>query len=898
MTTKNKGADMTQKYSLICIFMILLLALPASSQQDVFNQDLLSVFPYRSLGPAKQGGRILRIVSHPEQEFTFFIVTASGGIWKTTNNGTTFEPIFDHQNTIATGDMAVSQSDPDILWIGTGTPASGRLSLLGDGVYKSNDGGKTWNHMGLKNTAHIGRITIHPENPDVVYVAAVGYHFSFNPERGLYKTADGGKTWEKSLYISEKVGVVDVVINPKHPRILYAATYDKSRVPWDFKESGPLSRIYKSTDAGENWKKLENGLPSGKIGRIGIAVYPKDPDILYASVENNNLRPPTKTEAERDQQQGRDPEKRRIGREVYRTEDAGETWKKMSPDDLTLWGGKWYGVIYVDPNDDQVVYLPSTPLLRSMDGGQTWGKEGIDNLAQGVHVDHHALWIDPDNSDHIWLGNDGGLAVSYDRGQTWDVFENLPIAQYYAVGVDTEQPYHIYGGTQDNGSIKIPSRSIYGEITADDWESVGGGDGMYNIVDPENSRWLYNEYQLGSLQRVDQKQGFRVRIKPRAEKGESEFRFHWTAPIHLSPHNSRILYMGAQMLLRSLDRGDTWEKISPDLTTNDPEKLKGNIEFCTITTISESPLQAGVIWVGTDDGRVHVTANHGGQWNDVTSPLADAGAPEEYYVSRVFASHFEPGRAYMVKTGFQRDDFRPFVYKTDDFGKTWASINGNMPDGIIYVIAEDHKNPNLLFVGKDFGVFSTIDGGKHWVSMKNNMPTNSVHDLVIHPRENELIAATHGRGIYVTDISPLQEMNDILLNKDVHLFQIQDEILWKDMPRGRIYGQRQFRARNEAAGVKIYYYLKKGLKQEAIITISDLYGHEVRELKAEAKPGLNKVVWNMRAEPEKTAEDRDSRSSRGALVEPGEYVVTVELAGKILSTQCLIKSMPQYHLLK
>ncbi len=888
---------MNIKRILTLYFLILSMAWPAFAQRDLFNQDLLSVFKYRSLGPARQGGRILRILAHPQQEFTFFIVTASGGIWKTTNHGTTFEPVFDHQNTIATGDMAVSLSHPDILWVGTGTPASGRISLLGDGVYKSEDGGITWEHMGLKNTGHIGRIAVHPQNPQTVYAAAVGYHFSSNPERGLYKTTDGGIAWEKSLFISDKVGVVDVVLDPKDPDIVYAATYDKSRIPWNFDESGPLSSIYKSTDGGENWKKLEKGLPSGEIGRIGIAVYPQNPNILYASIENNNLRAPTKEEAEKDIKQGREPEKRKIGREVYRSEDGGETWEKMSPDDLTLWGGKWYGVIYIDPNDDQVVYLPSTPLLRSEDGGKTWGKEGIKNLAENVHVDHHAMWINPDNSHHIWLGNDGGLAVSFDRGKTWDVFENLPLAQYYAAGVDREQPYNIYGGTQDNGSLKIPSQSIYGEINRDDWQSVGGGDGMYNQVDPENTRWLYNEYQLGSAQRVDQKSGQRVRIKPQAEPGKPEYRFHWTTPIHISPHNPRIIYMGAQMLLRSLDRGDTWQEISPDLTTHDPVKLQGNIEFCTLTTLSESPEQTGVIWVGTDDGKVQVTKNHGGHWSDVTPQLAEAGAPEEYYVSRVFASHFDPGCAYVVKTGFQRDDFKPFVFRTNDFGKTWTSINGNLPEGIIYVIVEDHRNPNLLFVGKDFAVYVTIDGGKNWTCMKNNMPTNSMHDLVIHPRENELVVATHGRGIYVTDISPLQEMSPELLKKDVHLFQVQDEIQWNYISRGKIYGQKQFTAPNEPLGVKIYYYLRKAVQEEAVIRVSDTYGNKIRELKGKADRGINKVIWDMRAEPTEN-EAKGIPSSQSSLVEPGEYVITLHIGGKVLSTKSLIKPMPQYDLLK
>ncbi|MFO7865291.1 MAG: hypothetical protein R6V02_00570 [Candidatus Aminicenantes bacterium] len=898
MNKKRRTIFQTAAAIVSCLILAAPELLKASSEEDAFNSGLLSAFQYRELGPARQGGRILRVLSHPEEEFTFFVVTATGGLWKTGNNGTTFECLFENEGSPAIGDAAVSLSNPEILWVGTGSPASGRISLLGDGVYKSNDGGQTWRHMGLTETRHIGRIQIHPENPDVLYAAAVGYHFSFNPERGLYKTIDGGESWEKVLFISEKTGVVDVVLDPEDPDTVYAVAYDKERVPWNFDETGPESGIYKSSDAGQTWDRLTNGLPSGEIGRIGVTIYPQNTDILYASVENGNMRPPTEEEAERDRRRGREPEERKIGRQVYRSNDGGLTWQRTHPEEVSFSGGKWYGVIYVDPNDPDVVYLPSVPLLRSTDGGKTWGEKGPENIAPAIHVDHHALWIDPDDSSHIRLGNDGGLAVSYDFGETWDFYENLPIAQFYAVGVDMEQPYNIYGGLQDNGSVKFPSNSIYGEITRDDMEWVGGGDGMYNLPDPENSRWLYNESQFGWAVRTDQLCGTRTTIRPSPDEEGKEYRFHWTTPMAISPHNTRILYIGSQYLMRSFDQGDTWQEISPDLSGNDPKKLEGNIEFCLLSSISESPLQAGVIWAGTDDGKVHVTRNHGGTWTDVTSNLSRAGAPEAFYVSRVFASHHEAGRAYAVKTGFQRDDFRPFVFRTDDFGKTWTDISGDLPEGIIYVIAEDHKNPGLLFVGRDFDVRVTIDGGKKWVPMKNNMPTNSVHDLLIHPRENDLVVGTHGRGVWVTDIIPLQEMDQDLLSKDVHLFNVEDKIRWEYVYRGNIYGHRQFTAVNEPVGLVINYYLGNEAAGDVKITISGPYGEVVRELEGPGESGINRVIWDMRKEQEETEEEETARRPRrGEWAETGEYVITLETGGQTQTRRAHVLPMPELHLL-
>jgi len=871
--------------------------------QEAFNDDFVKTFSFRAIGPARQCGRILHVAVPENQPFTFYVAPASGGLWKTVNNGTTFEALLPDQSNVSIGHVALAPSNPDIIWVGTGDPASGRIPFRGHGLYKSTDGGKTWKDMGLKETRHIGRIAVHPRNPDIVYVAAVGYHFSFNPERGLYKTADGGKTWAKVLFISDKVGVVDVAINPQNPDIVLAATYDKRRVPWNFDEGGPESAIYKSTDSGKTWKRLAGGLPSGKIARIGLAIYPKKPNIISAIVDNLNKRPATKEEADQDKRNKIDPAKERtIGGEVYRTDDGGTTWRKMNATKDPVGGGKWYGQIYVDPNNDKIIYVPSVNFNRSLDGGKTWGKTGPENIARSVHVDHHALWIDPKNSHHLILGHDGGLAMSYDFGKTWDAFDTLPLAQFYAIGVDMEEPYNIYGGLQDNGSIKIPSNGLSGEITRDDWVSVGGGDGQYNVVDPTESRWLYNASQNGAFQRLDQKTGITRSIRPTRAKEKPPFRFNWTAPIQISPHNSRVLYVGAQVVLRSMNRGDTWQEISPDLTTNDPEKLKGNIEYGTLTSISESPFTPGIIWAGADDGKVQITKNGGATWTDVTQKIKAAGGPEAHYVSRVLASNFKEGAAYVTKTGFPYDDYKPYVFRTEDFGETWTPISANLPEGTVYVIAEDRKNPNLLFLGTEMSVFVSIDGGKKWVMMNKNLPANAlVHDLLIHPRDNDLIAATHGRGLFIADITPLQEMKDKFWSEDIYLFEVEPKIQW--MPRrtgiGNTSGDRVYNAPNEPNGLTVNYYLKNAFQEKARITFTDPYGEEMAKLEGKAEAGMNSVFWNMQralpgdASGQAQAAPAQFQSRRqGRLAAPGEYVVILEVGGKKLTRRTQIRKMP------
>jgi len=872
-----------------------------ASERVELNPSLLQSFTFRNLGPFRCGSWItgFAVPDKPAKDhlYTFYVATRNGGVWKTTNNGTTFKPIFDDQDYLSIGAIAVATSNPEIVWVGTGEAYNARSSHRGDGVYKSVDGGRTWQNMGLRDSHHIARIVIHPQNPDIVYVAAMGHLFSFNEERGVFKTSDGGLTWQRVLYINEKVGVIDLAMNLKNPDTLYAAAYEKYRYPWHFEEGGPESGIYKTVDGGKSWRRLGGGLPSGKIGRIGVDVYRQNPDILYAVIENANLRPPTEKEAAEDKRRGLEPQPRPIAGEVYRSEDGGETWKKMNSaqDDVSGKAAYSFNQITIDPNDDQRIYITGIALAYSYDGGKTWKNLGWPpTLFASAFGDVRTFWIDHENSDRMLFGSDGGVYVSYDGGKTCDHLYNIPLGEFYAIAVDMEEPYNIYGGLQDHDSWKGPTNGWSGEVTLGDWVTVGIQDGMFNAVDNEDSRWAYNTYQFGGHGRVDQKLGTRTDIQPVREKGKEPYRFNWTPPITISPHNSQIIYTGAQVLLRSLNRGDTWQEISPDLTLNDPQKIagRGNITFCTITTISESPLTPGLIWVGTDDGRVWLTRDGGANWSDLTARLAQAGAPEDRWVSRVFASHHHPARAYVTKTGFRNDDFRPFVFKTEDYGETWTSIVSGLPEFPTNVIFEDRKNADLLFLGTDGGVFISIDGGGMWTRLKNNLPSAPVKDLVVHPRDNDLVVATYGRGVFITDISPLQELTAQVLAKDVHLFEIEPRIQWVTRAWGnyRLMGDRHLATPNEPNAVVIHYYLKEKAKDNIKIKVTDPYGEVLRELEGKNEAGLNTVLWDMRAAPaQKDGDQRGWVRPRGQLVEPGEYVINLEVAGKKLSRKAHIK---------
>lgn len=857
-----------------------------------FDKGQLKLFNFRNLGPFRAGSWVtcFAVPESPEKAhlYTFYVGTRNGGVWKTTNNGTTFEPVFDSQSHLSIGALALAPSNPEIVWVGTGESYCTRSSSSGDGIYKSIDGGKTWKNLGLADSHHISKIIIHPQNPDLVYVASMGHLFTPNPERGVFKTIDGGKSWQKVFYLNEKIGVIDLAMDAENPDILYAAAYDKVRLPWHYEAGGPGSAIYKTSDGGQTWEKLGGGLPSGNIGRIGIDVYRKNPRVLYAVFENLNLRKPSAEEIAMDKKSGKTAQPVPVGGEIYRSDNRGETWIKVNTgkEPLATKAPYSFNQIYIDPNNDQVLYVTGVTLASSVDGGKTWRDADWPPtvLFRSAFGDVRAFWIDPKNSKRILFGSDGGVYITYDGGQTCHHLYNLPLGEIYALGVDMENPYNIYAGLQDHDSWKGPSNSWSGAVNLSDWVTVGGGDGMYNQVGPNDSRWVYNSQQFGGFNRLDQKTGLRKNIQPRREPGAEPYRYNWTPPIHLSPHNSAIVYIGAQCLLRSLDRGDHWEEISPDLTTNDKSKQQGAgyVTFCTITTISESPLKPGVIWVGSDDGKVQVTVDGGATWADCTESVAKAGGPAHLWVSRVLASPHEAGTAFVAKNGFRNDDFKPYLFKTTDYGRSWVPIAGNLPDYPINVIVQDLKNPQLLFAGTDNGLFVSLDSGQNWQSFQNNMPQVKVTDLVIHPREGDLVVGTYGRGIWITNIWPWQELKPEVMEKEVHLFSIRPAVQREYPVFGNYHlqGDSHLFTPNEPDQVAIFYYLKKGLAEKKLkIKILSLEGQLLKELEGSVEPGLHQVIWDMRKPGLPRSRQR---------VEPGVYHVILEVGQQKFEQRVLI----------
>src|SRR5581483_10730717 len=824
--------------------------LQANPQQRL-DDVLRDGFHYRNLGPFRAGGWVSEIVvpDAPAKAhlYTFYVAARHGGVWKTTNNGTTFEPVLDSQGVFSVGSIAVAPSNADHVWVGAGDASCARSAWRGDGVYKSTDAGKTWQHVGLEESHHIARIVIHPADPDVVYVAAMGHLFSGNEERGVFKTTDGGRSWKKILYVNDRTGAVDLVINRSEPNTLYAAMYECLRDPWRIQDGGPGSGVYKTTDGGANWTRLDSGLPAGTIGRMGLDIYQKKPDTLYAVVDNRNSRAGAA--------EGRAG---LIGGEVYRTDDGGGAWRKMSAekDDVSRKSGYAFNQIRIDPGNPDHAFITGSNLIETSDGGRTWAglaagpppqqpQQPQPFQPQGNRAfrrafgDFRTLWIDPQNPERMMAGSDGGVFVSYDGGRTCDHLNNLPLGEVYALAVDMEEPYNIYAGLQDHESWKGPSNGWSGSSGLEDWTTVGMGDGMYNQVDPTDSRWVFNTQEFGRHARLDQRTRERKIIAPSRAQGQPMLRFNWVAPLRLSPHDPKTLYAGAQVLFRSRDRGDHWEEISPDLTTNDPNKVSppgAAIQFCTITTIAESPAQAGVIWVGTDDGKVQVTKDAGKNWNDVTRAVAHAGGPEDAWVTRVFASHHSPGTAYVAKSRHRQDDFRPFLYKTTDFGATWTQITDGLPARPVNVVFEDQKNPDLLFVGNDAGVYVSLDGGPRWAALKGNMPAVPVHDLIIHPREGDLVAGTFGRGIWTTNITPLRELGAALA-QDAYLFAVEPKARRREGALGnyRLHGDRLVVTPNEPNGVTITYYLKEAPKEKVMLTVTDAAGKTVRTMELAAK---------------------------------------------------------------
>ena len=861
---------------------------PASAPSRSAEQRLVNSLGWRNLGPFRTGAWVsaIAVPDTPRRShlYTFYVAMRYGGVWKTTNNGTTFVPVFDGQPTASIGALAVAPSDERIVWVGSGEASNVRLSMPGNGVYKSTDAGASWQHVGLPDSHHISRIVIHPTNPNIVYVAAMGHLWSDNEERGVFRTTDAGRTWTKVLFVDQRTGVIDLVISRRDPDTLFAATYDMRRYPWRLVEGGPGTGIHRTTDAGKTWKRLTQGLPSGPVGRIGLDIYQKNPKVLYAVLENFSKRPPTEAETRQDRERNRAPSDRNIGGEVYRTGDGGETWTKMNraTDDVSSKAGYSFNQIRVDPNDDRRVFITSDALMGSKDGGRTWSGLTYDarELVRNAFGDFRSMWIDPEDSDRMILGSDGGLHISYDGGKTADHYLNLPGGEFYDIDVDMESPYNIYGGMQDHDSWRGPSNGWSGRIGVEDWITVGADDGMYNVVDPTDSRWVYNSIQWGGHYRADVRTTTRVRIEPVREKNQPPLRWNWTPPLLLSPHNSRIVYTGAQVLFRSFDRGDHWEEISPDLTTNDQEKISPpgmTIQFCTITTIAESPRQAGVLWVGTDDGRVQVSRNHGAAWKDVTPLIAAAGGPAELWVTRVVASAHAAGTAYVTKSGHRYDRPDPYIFRTTDYGETWVAVHGNLPRQPVNVVAEDPADPDILFAGTLDGVFVSLDRGQRWLAMKGSMPVVPVTDLLVHPREADLVVATFGRGLFLTHVAPLRELDDKVLSAPLHFFAIRARAVRNDQAWGNyeLSGDRHVFTPNEPNGLVFEYHVGQPGSGRARVTVARLDGSPVAAFDDRWSAGFNRVVW-------------DGNNSEGRRSDPGEYNVTIEVGDAKMSRKAML----------
>jgi len=700
---------------------------------------------WRHIGPMSMSGRVTDIAKPLQQPHTFYVATASGGIWKTENEGTTWQPLFDDAPSASVGAIAVDPQNPDTVWVGMGESNIFRSSMAGTGVYRSDDAGKTWQHLGLADTHHIARIVVHPTDRNTVYVATGGHEYTENEERGVYRTKDGGKTWKKVLFESSMAGATDLAMDPHDPNTLFAVMWHRIRRPWSDPVPGDGGGIYRSRDGGETWDRLTSGLPlREKSGRTGISMTPDQKGCVYALIDNHeSARAARQGELDAYGRQREDVIK---GAEVYRSDDYGVSWKLVSGNERRMVGlfstyGWVFAQIRVDPNDAETIYVMGVPMLKSTDGGKSFNPVSFADL----HGDHHAMWIDPHNSNYIINGNDGGINISYDAGSTWKNIENLPVVQFYNVEIDDAEPFNVYGSIQDNNSWMGPSSHRPGRSRAWEWKPCPGGEASYMAVDPNDQNTFYSESFYGAINRTNMATGETVSIKP-SSPDDDPLRGQWLAPFILSPHNSQVVYHGMNRVFRSMNRGDDWECISPDLTAFDPAR-QGNISFATITTLSESPLKFGVLYVGTDDGRVHVTRDGGLSWSEIVN-----GLPRGKWVSRVAASKFQPGTVYLAQNGKMDNDFQAWLWKSDDYGATWTDISANIPGGPLNVVYEDPDKAGVLYVGTDLGVYCSEDNGGKWEVLGGGLPLTFVHDLKIHAKSRTMVIATHGRGMFKLDV--------------------------------------------------------------------------------------------------------------------------------------------------
>jgi len=847
----------------------------------LFAQERVSTivqdWPWRLVGPSAPAGRAWTVTGVESDPKTLYVTTAGGGLWKSTNNGTTFEPIFNHESSASTGAVAIAKTDKNLVWLGTGEPACTRANSWGDGVYKSTDGGMHWTNMGLPDSREISAIVIHPANPDTVYVAAMGYLWGANSERGIFKSIDGGITWTKSLFVNDTTGFNDLQMDPNDPKTLYAAAWQ--RIRWgdgDMTESGAASGIYKTTDGGVTWKKLSNGLPTDPMGKIHLAVGRRNSLIVYANILTGEPAPGGK----RTSTQGG----------LFRSEDGGASWIRVN-DRQTVY---YYDRIYVDPSDGNTVWMPVFELNRSTDGGRTFEKVNMKH----VHNDLHSLWIDPNDPTHIAVSGDGGVSISYDRCAHWQQTV-LPIGQYYEVCVDNEEPYSIIGGMQDTGHWLGPGETYDEEgITAHDWIKLRyNGDGMGCAVDPRDPNIIYMVQEFGNTSRLDLRRWDRTELQP---ADTSEFRkrgilhpvrWDWTPAFALSIHNPDILFLGSNYLFRINGKTGTWDAISPDLSRQREKSLKGSVDgyhsYGALFSVAESPLDKNILWAGADDGPIWVTKNGGKKWTEVDGNMPK-DAPTWSVVAEIEASRFSKATAYIVYDDHTRENIHPYVYKTTDFGTTWLNITGDLPErGSAYVIREDLTNPLVLYVGTEFGVFVTVNGGMHWLKLNGNLPTAGVRAMVIQPKAKDLVVGTFGRAIWVTDIAPFGEITERTLSTPLHLFSTKPATKFKFRETfgntiEELNGDMFFRAENPPYGAAITYSLKEEVADSVRIVIKDSRGGNVRTLKGPHSPGIHRVVWNLQKDSltkadtvalKLTAELTPNERSYRQQVPPGTFAI-------------------------
>ncbi|MFQ5704525.1 MAG: WD40/YVTN/BNR-like repeat-containing protein [Gemmatimonadales bacterium] len=851
---------------------------------QAIDPTLLEEFNWRLVGPASPAGRAWSVVGVPSDPKTFYVTTAGGGLWKSTNHGTTVEPVFNDQATASTGAVAIAASNTDIVWVGTGEPANTRANSWGDGVYKSTDGGATWTNMGLRDTRQISSIVIHPTDPDIVLVAAMGHLWGANSERGVFKTTDGGQTWRKTLFVNDTTGVIDMRVDPNDPDVLYAATWDRFRYGGgDMREAGPGAGIYKSTDGGDTWAKLTNGLPTDDMAKINLAVAYHDSRIVYAAILTGE-----RVRGGRTSEQGG----------IFRSDDAGAHWRRVNP----MMTSYYYQRIEVDPSDDETVWMPVFDLWRSTDGGEHFEKQDLTH----VHNDLHGMWIDPTDPEHLIVCGDGGVNVSFDRGDTWTQ-PPLPIGQFYEVAVDDQDPYYIYGGMQDTGHWTGPSRTYDAEgITNYDWIKLRfNGDGMSIHPDPRDPNIIHMVQEFGNFSKLDLRTWKRTELKPDPSEAERRglhpFRYDWTPPMILSRRNPDVAYLGSNYLFKYSGGGEHWEVISDDLTRQQDRSPRGVSDgyhsYGALFSIEESPLNDQVIWTGADDGPIHVSTDGGATWTDVTDNLPD-GAPTNAVVAEIEASNFGDGIAYVAYDAHKLDDTRPYLYRTTDFGRTWENITGDLPaNGSTWVIVEDPVNSSLLFAGTEFGVFVTVDRGAHWTRFKNNLPTSGVRSMVIQPRAKELVVGTFGRGIWVVDIEPLEQLTPEVLSREVHLFDVPSGVLYRTRYTygatiEQLNGDMFFRAANPPFGTVLTYYLSHDFDVPATIAIFDERGHVLRKLAGPGSAGIHRINWDLKpGEVDSTRRGlTPSERDAGQWVMPAIYGATLNVDGESVTQLFTITS--------